>query len=202
MRRAKVAALAAVLGATPALADASWLTARGRLLDAARAEVWGGPRTIGLGVVVPDGPDARAGLAAELAWSFIDRTAELRGSRQWQFTQTGFATGSATLGVSGIVVPEGSFDLGIGPHAGLTLSLGGDTFTVDLGLQTGFELFVKQEGPRLPQRALVGLNLRLAHFTMAVMARIGVDLQPGRSMAGRGEFVVSVGWLPDWLKRK
>jgi hypothetical protein len=191
----KRAAFLLTLLATPALADAGWLTARGRLLDQVRAEVWGGPRSVGLGVVVPDGPGAMAGLGAEVLWSLVDRTAELRGTRQWQLSATRFGTASATVGVSGIVVPEGAFDLGIGPHAGLTLSLGGDVFTVDLGLQTGLELFVRQQGPRLPQRALIGLNLKLSHWTVSAMARIGADIQPGRAFAGRGEFIVSLGWL-------
>jgi hypothetical protein len=176
-------------------AEASWLTARGRLLEETRLEVWGGPRTVGLGLVSPDGPGARAGLGAEVAYVIPDRVAELRGSRVWQFTAPRFGTASASLGITGIVVPEGNFDLGVGPHAGLVLALGGEHFTVDLGLQTGLELFVRQQGPRLPQRALLGLNFHLGQLSVSVMARIGADLLPGHPFVGRGEFIVALGWL-------
>ncbi len=188
-------ALATVLLSSVSWADAAWLTARGRLLEETRLEVWGGPRTVGVGVVRPDGAGLAAGLGAELAYVIPDRVAELRGSRVWQFTAPRFGTASASLGLTGLVVPEGNFDLGIGPHAGLVLALGGSTFTVDLGLQTGLELFVRQQGPRFPQRALLGLNFHLAMVSVSVMARIGADLLPGHPFVGRGEVIVALGWL-------
>lgn len=188
------AALLVALASSAAHAEGAWLTARGRLLPEVRVEAWGGPRTAGVGLVLPD-EDARAGWGLETSFAFLDRTLELRGTRAWQLSKTRFATASATVGLSGFLVAVGGLDLGLGPHAGLTLSLGGRAFTVDLGLQTGFEAFVNQEVPRLPQRALIGLTLRLGQVSVAVMARAGADLLPGRYFVGRGEFIVSVGWL-------
>jgi hypothetical protein len=191
----RATALLVVVCSGSALAEGAWLTARGRLLPETRLEVFGGPRSVGVGLVRPDAEGATAGLAAEVAYVFADRVSELRGSRVWQFTAPRFGTGSASLGLTGIVVPEGAFDLGIGPHAGLTLALGGDTFTVDLGLQTGLELFVRQQTPRLPQRAILGLNFHLGKVAVSVMGRIGADLLPGRPFVGRGEVILSLGWL-------
>jgi hypothetical protein len=190
-----VALLAVVSWSGVSVAEGAWLTARGRLLPETRLEAFGGPRSLGVGLVHPDADGAPAGVAVEVAYVLPDRVAELRGNRVWQFTAPRFGTASASLGLTGIVVPEGAFDLGIGPQAGLTLALGGDTFTVDLGLQSGLELFVRQVTPRLPQRALVGLNFHLGKVSASVMARMGVDLLPGRPFVGRGEVILSLGWL-------
>ncbi len=190
-----VALLAVLLAPAMANAEAGWLTSRGRLLPQTRLEAWGGPRSVGVGVLRPDAPGATAGLGVEVAWILPDRVATLRVGRAWQLTRVGLASVSTTLGAAGWVVPEAALDLGLGPHAGLALSLGGDVFSVDLGLQTGVELFVRQVGPRLPQRAQLGLTLRLGDWAVSTMARLGADLLPGRGFVGRGELVVSLSWL-------
>ncbi|MEW5741009.1 MAG: hypothetical protein AB1938_18960 [Myxococcota bacterium] len=188
-------AAALLLGSGGARAEAAWLTARGRLLPQTRLEAWGGVRSVGVGLVRPDHSGARAGWAVETLYAFPDRTLELRGSRQWQFSKTRTATGSATLGVSSFIVPVNAFDLGIGPHAGLNLGIGGGVFTVDFGLQTGVEVFLRQDAPRFPQRALIGFNFQVGQVSVSAMARAGFDLIPGHYFVGRGEFMLSVGWL-------
>jgi hypothetical protein len=193
-RAAGLMLVVVLLTAGTAHAEAAWLTSRGRLLPETRLEAWGGPRSAGVGFVRPD-DGARAGWGVETSYAFPDRTLELRGTRLWQFSKTRFATGSATVGLSSFIVPVGDFDLGIGPHAGLNLALGGGVFTVDLGLQTGLEVFVRQEAPRFPQRALIGFNFQLGQVAVALMARAGMDLIPGQYFVGRGEFIVSLGWL-------
>ncbi len=190
---ARWAVLVSVVVSCAASAEGQWVTARGRLVPETRLEVWGGARTVGVGAVKPNA-EATAAWAAELAYAFIDRVVELRAARVWQFTRSRFATASANLGTSLFVVPVG-FNLGLGPNAGLTLSLGGKTVSVDLGLQSGVDLFIFEVAPRLPQRALIGVTVRVRDFTLSAMARTGVDLVPGHPFVFRGDFMVSLGWL-------
>lgn len=180
--------------ASTAWAEAGWLTARGRLAPELRVEAWGGSRSLGAGFVRPDADDARAGTSLEALYVFTDRTVELRGARVWQLTVNRFATASATLGAAFHVVPSPA-DVGLGPHAGLNLALGGAVFTVDLGLQTGAEFFFSMLAPRLPQRASLGLNLRLGHWGLGVQARMGADVMPGNGWVGRGEVMASLSWF-------
>ncbi len=184
-----------VLAATSASAEAGWLSSRGRLVAPTRLEAFVGTRSFGAGFVRTDTGNERAGLTFEGVVSFADRAAELRGARLFQLTETRFATATLSLGGAAFVVPDRAFDLGVGPQASLAVSLGGERFTVDLALQTGAEVFLRQEAPRLPQRAVLGLTLRLWEFTLSAFARIGADLVPGRNFIGRGELMVSVGWL-------
>lgn len=195
MKRALISLIS--FTAATSSAEAGWLSARGRLLPETRLEAFVGTRSFGAGVLRTDTGNPRAGLTFEGVVGFTDRDAELRGARVWQVTQTGFATTSVSLGGAAFIVPDrAAFDLGIGPHASLALSLGGPVFSVDLSLQTGLEVFLRQQGaPRLPQRAGLGLHLRVSEFTIAAMARIGADLFPGRNFVGRGEVMLSVGWL-------
>ena len=174
---------AALLTGSTAHAEAGWLTSRGRLLPQTRLEAWGGPRSVGVGLVRPDGVGASAGWGVETLYTFPDRVLELRGTRQWQFSKTRAATGSATLELSSFIVPVGDFDLGIGPHAGLNLGVGGGFFTIDFGLQSGLELFVRQDAPRFPQRALIGFNFQLGEVAVSAMAR-GGGLHPRALLRG------------------
>ncbi|MDP1830190.1 MAG: hypothetical protein Q8L48_43400 [Archangium sp.] len=190
MRRAVLLMLVGSL----AHAEGGWLTARGRLQPELRLEAWGGSRTAGLGLVLPDAPGAMAGWSGEALYAFFDRTAELRGARVWQFTKNRFGTASATLGGAAHLVTD-RVDVGLGPHAGLNLALGGDVFTVDLGLQTGVELFFATLVTRLPQRLLLGVDLRLGSWGVGLHLRGGVDVLPGRGFVGRGEGTVSVSWF-------
>lgn len=191
MTRAVLALL--LLGALSADAEGGWLTARGRLQPEPRLEAWAGSRSAGLGVVLPDASAARAGVSAELLYAFLDRTVELRFARVWQLSKNRLATASATLGGSAHVIFEG-FALGVGPHAGLNLALGGERFTVDLGLQTGVEVFTNSVS-RLPQRLLVGVDLRWGNWGVGLHLRGGVDVLPGRGFVGRGEATISFAWF-------
>lgn len=198
MRGASAFGVAVVMlcAAGTARAEAGWLTSRGRLLPETVVEAFVGTRSFGAGFVRTDTGNARAGLSFEGVVGFTDRDAELRGARVWQLGAARFATASVSVGGAAFIVPDRAFDLGLGPQAQLALTLGGKVFSVDLALQTGVELFLRQQGaPRLPQRAVLGLHLRLSEFTLAVMARAGADVFPGRSFVGRGEVMVSVGWL-------
>lgn len=192
---ARVAALSLLAGSAAALAESGWLTARGRLAPELRVEAWGGPRSVGAGFLRPDEPGAPAGLGAEVAYVIPDRVLTLRAGRAWQLTRTGFATASATLGGAAWFVPQVDFDLGIGPHAGLALALGGERFTVDLGLQAGLEIFVRYGGPRVPVRAQLGASLRLGEWAVGAMARAGADVLPGEGFVGRGEVILSLSWF-------
>lgn len=191
MRR--LALMAVVLLAGASRAEGQWLTLRGRLLPETRLEVWGGARTFGVGLVRPN-DEARAAWSAELVYAFTDRVIELRGARVWQFTKTRFATASVNAGTSVYIVPE-RFNAGLGPTAGLTLSLGGQWVSVDLGLQTGIDVFAVEAQPRLPQRASIGVTVRVSDFTISAMARAGADIVPGHNFVGRGDFMLSLGWL-------
>ena len=190
LRRAATGLL--LLVASTAFAEGGWLTARGRLQPELRLEAWGGTRSAGVGFVLPDAPAARAGVSGELLYAFLDRTVEVRGARVWQLTKNQLGTASATLGGSAHLVPGSDF--GLGPHAGLNLALGGETFTVDLGLQTGAELFSSLV-TRLPQRLLLGLELRLGKWSVGLHIRGGVDVLPGRGFVGRGEATLSLSWF-------
>lgn len=185
-----------VLLASSAWAEASWLTARGQLANETRIEAFLGTRSFGAGFVRADSANPRAGISFEGIVGLSDRTAELRGARLWQLTERRFATASLSVGGAAFIVPDRSVDAGFGPNAQLALSLGGRVFSVDLTLQTGVELFVRQRGsPRFPQRAGLGLNLRVGEFSVSAMARIGADLFVDRFFVGRGEVMISVGWL-------
>ncbi len=192
MNRALVSAL--LLSATLANAEGGWLSARGRLQPDLRLEAWAGSRSAGLGVVFPDAPGAMAGIGAEVLYAFLDRTLELRGARVWQLTKNRLATASTTVGASAHLVPS-AFDLGLGPHAGLNLAIGGETFTFELGLQTGVEVFITSQQTRLPQRLLMGADLRLGQFGVGLHLRGGVDVVPGHGFVGRGEATLSFSWF-------
>lgn len=203
-RRAGVKGLALLLSliSTSALAESGWLTTRGRLQPELAIGAWGGTNSFGLGFVLPDKEGARAAWATETGYGFRARTLEFRGARLWQLTEGRFATPSLVLGASVHVVPEGRFDVGLGPHVGLNLALGGPVFSVDLGLQTGAELFFNPLLSRLPQRALLGLNLRLGDFALGLHAKVGIDLVPGASFVGRGELVATLGYFGLEAARK
>jgi hypothetical protein len=187
--------LALVLVPGVALAESGWLVARGRLLPETRLEAFVGSDTFGAGFVRTDTSNGRAGISFEGVIGFIGRTAELRGARVWQLGATRFATASVSLGGAAFLVPDRRVpEVGLGPHGQLSLTLGGRVFAVDLSLETGAELFFRG-GLRLPQRAGLGLHLRIAEFTVALMARAGADLAVGRSFVGRGEVMLAVGWL-------
>jgi hypothetical protein len=190
----RLAQVLMLICATAAGAETGWLTAKGRVHEETLFQVWGGTRSIGAGMLRPDTFGSKAGVAGEVAYAFFDRAVELRGTRVWQFSENRFATGSFSLGGTAHVV-TGRFNVGLGPQAGLHLSLGGKVFSVDLGLLTGAEFFFNSFLARLPQRGAVGINVRVGHLAIGANARIGADIVPGQGFVGRGELVLTVGWF-------
>jgi hypothetical protein len=176
------------------LAEGGWLTARGKLQSDARIEGWGGTRSLGAGVVLPDSEPMPTAVAFEVAWAHHDRNLTLDGARVWQLTPSGLAMASFSLGGAVHLVPEG-FDLGIGPHAGLSLSIGGPRFSLDLGVQTGAEAFLASLQARFPQRAVLGLSVRIGAWAMGLQGRIGADVLPGRGFVLRDEAMVSLSYF-------
>jgi hypothetical protein len=177
-----------------AFAEGQWLTLRGRLVPETRFEVWGGPRTAGVGLLRAD-DDATAAWSAELLYAFTDRVVEARGARVWQISPSRFATASVNAGTSVFVVSQAFPTLGLGPTAGVTLGLGGKTVSVDLGLQTGVDAFVGVPAIRFPERASLGLTVRIGDFAVSAMARAGADFEPGHTFVFRGDFMISLEWL-------
>ena len=92
-------------------------------------------------------------------------------------------------------VIAGPLNVGLGPQAGLNLSLGGKALSVDLGLLTGAEFFVNSFLARLPQRGALGINARIGSLSIGASARIGADIVPGQGFVGRGELVLALGWF-------
>ena len=179
-----------------AFAEAGWLASQGKIPEAIHVQAFGGTDSFGIGALLPDEPGTRStSWTGEVLWQWKSRVGEARLSRLVAVRQNRFASVSAFFGLAALLVPEGKTDLGLGPNGGLTLTLGGNRFWVDLGVQTGFEVFVRSGGPRFTERAVVAANLRLGSFTLSVMARIGADLEAQQAFVGRGEVIFAVGWL-------
>lgn len=185
---------AGLLVAGLAQAEAGWLTAQGRVGDRAELAVFAGPRSVGAGFLRPDAGDARKGLGLEAAWLLEDRVAQLSAARRWQLNQTSAGTFSASAGLVGFVVPEGRFDLGLGPVVGLNLGLGGQAFSVQLGVLSGVELFVRGTA-RFTERLQLGLRAQVGRVTLGVSGRAGVDVSPGQSFVLRADAIFSLGLL-------
>jgi hypothetical protein len=191
--------------ALPALAhaEAGLLSSRGRLDPRSRVELFGGPRSLGLGLTFTDLEQragakegaAHAGVGLEAAWFLFDRVAEVRVARVWQVTRSGVATLSVAVGGTGIVVPDAKFVLGAGPQAAVSLGLGGRHFQVDVAAQGGAELFIRAQTARFPLRLQVGVSVLPGDFSFSVLARTGVDLFSTAPLAIRGEVLLAVGWL-------
>lgn len=178
-------ALAAILTAGLAHADAAWLTTRGRLPDATQVTAFAGLHEVGAGF-------SRDGLGAEAAWAYGDRVLELRATRGWQLTR--FLAGYA--GLTGLLVPQDALDLGLGPHVGLALALGVPAFSVQLGGSTGAEIFARGTA-RFVERVHLGLTTRLGRFSAGLTLRAGVDLSPGAGFVVRTDGAIALGWTFD-----
>lgn len=192
MRRA--AAFAAGLWVCLAHAEPAWRVARAPTPEGTVVEAFAGVRSVGAGVGVARG--GGEALALEAAWLFSDRVLELRGARSFGLLGTpgGSAALSANAGVTGLLVPQDALDLGVGTHAGLTLTLGARAVSVQLGATTGVELFARGSA-RFVERFSAGLSLKLGRFRGGLAARAGVDLAPGRNFTVRADAIVFAGWL-------
>lgn len=182
-----------MLISTSAMAEAGWLSARGRIERNLRIEAWGGTRSVGAGVLRPDESNPRAALTGELVYAYFDRALELRGARVWQLTTHDFTNVTFSAGGAAHLVPE-NIDGGLGPHAALTFSFGGPVFAVNLGLQTGAELFFRALYWRLPERISLGVQFRTGDWALSLVGRTGVDIIP-TGFVLRGEAMLSLSWL-------
>jgi hypothetical protein len=191
LRRTSICAL--LLAGATTWAEPAWLSARARVPKATQVSGLLGTRTVGIGLLHPDGVERKAGTSGELLYSFVDRTVDARGTRLWRLTSMGLFTASFALGGALIVVPEG-LDLGLGPHSTLNVSIGGDIVSVDLNLHAGAELFAQRVELRFPLRAGLGLTVNVGRLSVAARARLGADIQPARAFAGRGELMLVVGF--------
>lgn len=189
----RVATALIMLISTSAFAEAGWLSARGRIEENIRIEAWGGTRSFGAGILRPDTDNKAAALTGELAYAFFDRSLELRGARVWQLTKHDFTNITFSAGGSAHLVPE-HIDGGLGPHAALSFSFGGPMFSVNLGLQTGAELFFRSIYWRLPERISLGLQFRTGDWALSLVGRTGVDIIP-TGFVLRGEAMLSLSWL-------
>ncbi|WP_375769299.1 hypothetical protein NR798_00025 [Archangium gephyra] len=187
----------ALLLAPVATADAPVLTARGRV-DDSHLSLLAGPQGVGLGFLLaaPPVPGSRpTAFGGELFVLPSTGVLELRGAGQWQLTSgQGPFQASAQLGLTTYGVVRGAADLGLGPHAGLTASLGGPRLEALLGAQAGLEAFLRTGGPRLPVRALLGARGRLGPWGLALTARGGVDFERGLSATWRGDVLLALSW--------
>lgn len=192
MRLACAAALGlSALFASPAFAEAAFVTSSAHLEEGRKVEVSIGTRAFGVGMLVADSPSTAVG--AEGLFAPGDRVFELRGARQWRLTPAARTFSlSAQAGAAVFATAAGPFDGGAGPEGGLTLGWGWEHFAVDVGAQAGAELFVRSGGPRFPLRLLLGLGTRLGRVGLGVWGRAGADVEAGRPPAFRLEAAVAL----------
>ncbi|GEM_PF-2652871 len=186
-------ALALLVGGL-AHAEAGWLTAQGRITEGAELAVYGGPKSIGIGLLRSDNHNPGRGIGAELAWSLADRVVEVSAARRWQLGEPGKATFSGTVGLAGFIIPEGKFDLALGPNVGINAGFGGKAISFEVGVLSGVELFTR-ELFRFPQRLQVGVRAQLGRVTLRLYGRAGVDLILERNYILRADAVLCVGLL-------
>jgi hypothetical protein len=186
-----------LLLAPVAAAEAPVLTSRGRV-DDSHLSLLAGPQGVGLGFLLarPPVPDARpTAFGGELFVHPSTGVLEMRGAGQWQLgSGQRAACASAQLGFTAYGVVRGPADVGLGPHAGLTVGLGGERLEGLLGAQAGLEAFLRTGGPRFPLRVLLGGRGRLGPVGLALTARAGVDLEHGLYPTWRGDVLLAVGW--------
>lgn len=181
--------LGAVLVAAAAHAEEGWLANEGRISKRSELTVFAGLHSVGVGAVRPDA-------VVEGAWGFTDRVLTLSATRRWAWKETGRARLAATAGLSGYLVPDLALDLGLGPHVGLGLSLGGEAFSVALGGTSGVEVFARGAA-RFTERLQLGLHGRFGRVSVGLVGRVGVDLAPGRNFAVVTDAIVRVGLLAE-----
>lgn len=186
-----------VLTAAPlAWAEAPVLSSHSVLPEGALVSVWGTSRGFGVGGAIPLAASSRRHFVVEGQWNIPDRAGEIRAAWTWGLATEGVFTSMLSLGPTVAIVPYGAFDVGMGPHVSLFLGLGGTLFRVELGIETGVEVFARTGGPRFPQRTVLGFHSVFERFTGAVMLRAGTDIELTRPFVGRIELVFAFGFRP------
>ncbi|QRN97476.1 hypothetical protein JRI60_52595 [Archangium violaceum] len=187
----------ALLLAPLAAAEAPILTARSRV-DDSRLSLFAGPQGVGVGFLLarPAGPDVRpTAFGGELFVHPGSGVLELRGAGQWRLgSGEGAFSASAQLGLTALGVVRGPADVGLGPHGGLFVGLGGPRLEGFLGVQAGAEAFLRTGGPRFPVRTVLGGRGRLGPVGLTLTARAGMDLEHDLYATWRGDVLLSLDW--------
>ncbi len=196
MNSLRIAIGLTVLVSGLAAAEAPLVTSRS-LQPAGRVfSVWGSSRGVGIGAVLPWGDDPSRHLGVEAQWNSFERSGEIRAAWTFGLKTEGLLTMTAFAGPTLTLVPVGAFDFGLSPQAGFFAGLGGEHWRVDLGLETGMDVFLLTGVPRFPERAVLALQTVFEKFTVGALFRAGVDLEPGRYTVGRVELALSIGFRP------
>ena len=176
-----------------AAAEPAVLTVDAKTPEAPRTwAVLGSFTSLGVGALLSPGPHrARSG---EVFTSLRDRTLEGRYGEAWQFWDTGLWAASVQASGSLLTTAMGPFDLGLGPHAGISLGLGRPRWDVFLNASAGAEFFLRQLGPRIPVRAGLGGRVHVGPLTLALLARAGADFEVRRQFALRADALLAVGF--------
>jgi len=185
----------ALLLAAPAWAEATLAAAPGFPPEGAQASAVLTSRGFGASLLWPRGdPSSRAASVAEVHFSPLDALLEVRGGAVWRLGASGPWSFSAQAGGSVLVPTVGPLDAGVGPMGGLSVGLGNESFEGFAGAQAGAELFLRGPAVRVPLRALLGVRARVGGLSASLVARGGVDLEPGFFPTFRGEVALLLGW--------
>lgn len=190
---ARVAALLVCGAAQVAHAEVGWLASTARIDAPQRFAVFGGPNDVGTGAQLTFAQGTQAA-SVEVLWALAMRNAEARIAHLWLLRKGDWVSLSAAVSGSVIVVP-GPFDLGFGPNGALTLNIGRRALSVQLGVQTGAEVFVREFGPRFVERLFLGITGAAGPIGWGLLARAGADLEPGQPFVGRADVVLALSWL-------
>ena len=187
----------ALLLAPVAAAEAPLLTAHSRV-DDSQLSLLAGSSGAGVGFLLtrPPVPDSRPGaFGGELFLQPASGVLELRGAGQWQLGACErLFCASAQLGATVYGVLRGATDVGLGPHAGLFVGLGGRRLEGFVGVQAGLEAFLRTGGPRVPLRLVLGGRGRLGPVGLALSARAGADVEGGLYPTWRAEVLLALSW--------
>jgi hypothetical protein len=189
----RLLALVLCTAAQVAHAEAGWLASTARIDATQRFAVFGGPNDVGAGAQLAWAFGTQA-LSLEASWALAMRNAEARVAHLWLLRRREWVSLSASVGGSLIVVP-GPLDVGFGPHGTFTVNIGRRPLSLQIGLQTGAEAFVRAFGPRFVERLFLGITGRAGPVGWGVLSRAGVDLEPGQPFVGRADVILALSWL-------
>lgn len=154
---------AALLCATPALADMPVLFGTARVQDGPQAAGFLGTHQVGASLTA-------AKFGGELAWLQWDRRVELRLGWRTEL----LAEGPLFLswrGAGALIGGFAPFDFGGALHTGISAGFGADAFEVYAGAEAGVETRALLPWS-LPLRGLWGARVRLDWFELSAQARV------------------------------